>query len=159
MKQHIVSRARPATRRSGGFTLIELMVTVAIVAILASIAYPSYRESVARSARAGAKQALLENAQWLERQHTVSGVYNKLGDGTTISNSQLPITEAPRDNAAKSYDIAFKSGDPTSTNFELRAAPKGSMTGDKCGTLTLTQAGTRGVSGASGVDAAYCWDK
>jgi len=159
MTQQLTHPAPGAAGSARGFTLIELMVTVAIVAILASIAYPSYRESVNRSARAGAKQALLENAQWLERQHTVSGVYNRLGDGTTIGNTQLPITEAPRDNSAKSYDIAFKSGEPTSTTFELRAVPKSSMTGDKCGTLTLTHAGTRGVTGASGVDAAYCWDK
>ena len=148
-------------RTARGFTLIELMVTVAIVAILASIAYPSYRDSVDRSRRSDAKAVLLEDAQWLERQYTISNAYNKLGDagGTTIDDTQLPVKEAPK-SGSRTYDIKFKTGEPTATTFVLYAAPKGAMADDKCGTLTLSHTGERGITGAaSGVTAEQCWDR
>lgn len=145
-----------------GFTLIELVIAVAIVAILAAIALPSYRESTARSQRNSAKAVLLENAQWLERQYTVSNRYDKKGDsgGTTINSAALPITESPRDSGSKTYDVTFADGYPTASEYTLKATPKGSMNGDKCGTLTLDQAGNRGlVNQTAGVTAAECWDR
>lgn len=149
---------RPLAR---GFTLIELMVTVAIIAILAAVAYPSYKDSVDRSRRSDAKAVLLENAQWLERQYTISNAYNKLGDsgGTTINNDQLPVKEAPK-NGNKTYDIKFKTDEPTATSFVLEAQPKGSMSDDKCGTLTLSQTGERDIKNqATGVTKEQCWDR
>jgi type IV pilus assembly protein PilE len=143
------------TRASGGFTLIELMIVVAIVAVLAAVAFPSYQETVARSRRADAKAVLMENAQWMERQYTVSNDYTKKGDGTAIA---LPVTEAPRDGSAKSYDIAFAASSPTTGAFTLTATPKNSMTGDKCGTFTLTNTGGKGLSGATATQA-FCWEK
>ena len=62
-------RRRPVSR---GFTLIEMMVVVAIIAILAAVAYPSYRDSVARGRRSDAKAVLTEAAQWVEREYTRS---------------------------------------------------------------------------------------
>ncbi|MFZ5543608.1 MAG: type IV pilin protein [Pseudomonadota bacterium] len=145
-----------------GFTLIELMITVAIVAILAAIAYPSYRDSVDRSRRGDAKAVLLENAQWLERQYTVSSAYNKLGHsgGAAITSASLPVREAPKDSSTKTYDISFKAGEPTASSFVLYAVPKGPMAADKCGTLSLSQTGARDVvNAASGVSAADCWGR
>ena len=57
-------------RKHQGFTLIELMIVVAVIGILASIAYPSYREYVAKSRRAEAKTVLLSAQQWMERFYT-----------------------------------------------------------------------------------------
>jgi type IV pilus assembly protein PilE len=139
-----------AGRASSGFTLIEVMIVVAIVAILSAIAYPSYRESVARGNRAGAKQALLDNAQWLERQFTVSNTY--------VISGSLPLTEAPKD-GAKTYDIDFVTDQPTASTFTLKATPKNSMTGDKCGTLTLTQTGARGLGSDATASVADCWNR
>ena len=58
-----------------GFTLIELMIVVAVVAILSSIAYPSYTEYVRRGHRAEARAGLLQGQQWLERAATATGTY------------------------------------------------------------------------------------
>ena len=56
-----------------GFTLIELMIVVAVVSILSAIAYPSYAEYVRRGHRSDAKAGLLQAQQWLERAATASG--------------------------------------------------------------------------------------
>jgi type IV pilus assembly protein PilE len=146
------------SRTSRGFTLIELMIVVAIVAILAAVAYPTYRDSVERARRADAKSVLMEAAQWIERQYTLSNAYNKLGDGSVLNTAALPaqLREAPKDGASKYYDIQF-AANPTTTAYTLQAVPKNSMTGDKCGTLTLTEAGTKSATGTAGAD--WCWSK
>jgi type IV pilus assembly protein PilE len=142
-------------RRPLGFTLIELMIVVAIVAILAAIAYPSYRDQVARSRRADAKAVLLETAQWIERQYTISNAYDKKGDLTALNNAALPYTEAPKEGSAKYYNISFSAG-PTTSTYTLQAVPKNAMTGDSCGTFTLTNTGLKGVSAST---VAACWDR
>ena len=68
--------------RTGGFTLIELMIAVAIIAILATIAYPSYRQQVLKSQRTEAKTALSDAAQRLERCYTQFNAYNDTDDCT-----------------------------------------------------------------------------
>ena len=142
-------------RPSRGFTLIEVMIVVAIVAILASIALPSYLESVKRGRRADAKTALLENAQWLEKQYSVSFNYGKDAAGNDITSARLPVQTVPR-TAAAFYNVAF-AATPTAETFTLQAVPTGSMANDRCGTLTLDNAGRRG-QGNTGTEA-LCWDK
>ena len=119
-------------RTALGFTLIELMITVAVVAILAAVAIPSYSEHVRKSRRAQAKADLVELAQQLERFHTVQNTYN----GMT-----LPFTQSPRD--GKSYYTLSLSGAATSSSFTLQAVPGTGQDKDKCGTLTLDQAGRK----------------
>jgi len=158
VKPTMTARRHPRRAAPGGFTLIELMIVVAIVAVLAAVAYPVYRDSVDRARRADAKSVLMEAAQWIERQYTLSNSYAKLGDGSVLDSAALPapLHEAPKDGASKYYDIQF-AANPTATEYTLQAVPKNSMTGDKCGTLTLTQAGTKGATGTAG--AAWCWAK
>ncbi|MDR8014851.1 type IV pilin protein [Ectopseudomonas guguanensis] len=137
--------------KSAGFTLIEVMIVVAIIGIIAAIGYPSYQEHVRKARRADAQTALMELAQFMERHYTANGRY------LTSANAAptLPFTEAPKDGASKSYDLAFAASSPTANSYTLQATPKNSMAGDKCGTLTLTNTGAKGQ--ATGATMADCW--
>src|SRR5256885_8577851 len=143
----------PIARR--GFTLIEAMIVVAIIAILAVIAYPSYASHAARAKRADAKAVLLEMAQWMERQYTVTSTYNTFGDGAAITSDRLPLKQSPRSGAA-AYNISFVAGQPTPSTFVLQAVPQGTMASDACGTLTLSNTGVRGATTGT---TANCWDR
>jgi type IV pilus assembly protein PilE len=130
------------------------MIVVAIITILAAVAYPSYVQHAARARRADAKAALLEMAQWMERQYTVTSTYNTFGDGNAITSSKLPVQQSPR-SGAPAYAIGFAAGEPTASTYVLQAVPQGVMAGDACGTLTLNNTGVRG----SASTAATCWDR
>ena len=153
-----------ARARAGGFTLIEVMIAVAIIGILAAIAYPSYIEHVRKSRRTAAKSALSEAAQFLERNMTLYNCYNYKSAlecakqaGTTIT---LPSTwqSLPADGSGM-YELSFSANSPTANTYELKAVPKtGSpQAADACGQLTLDNKGVRGVSGGTNTNAAQCW--
>lgn len=134
-----------------GVTLIELVIVVVIVGILAAIAYPSYVEYVKRGNRAEAKSILLENAQFLERNYTTANRYDQDSGGAAIV---LPYTTSPKTGTTK-YNIAAAYGAAPAQTFTLSATPTGSMTGDACGIITLTNTGVKGAGGS--VD--LCWSK
>ncbi|NMM28346.1 MAG: type IV pilin protein [Glaciimonas sp.] len=135
---------RPSSR-SSGFTLIELMVTVAIVAILASIALPAYTSYVARAKRADARTQLLQVAQFMQRFYSANDTFTQDRANHAVIN-QIPgsLKQSPADGTAI-YNLSMPT--LTSASYVLRMAPVtgGSMAADSCGTFTLTSAGVRGV--------------
>lgn len=138
---------------SKGFTLIELMIVVAVVAILSAIAYPSYVEYVMRGHRADARAALLQAQLWMERAATANGVYP----------TALPASLTWANDTSKRYTLSLAAGGSNAA-FTLQATPKANsaQTKDKCGTLTLTHTGTRDIANkpsASTMTATDCWKR
>jgi len=134
------------SRRVGGFTLIELMITVAILAILAAVALPAYKEQIARGKRSDVQTVLIENAAYMQRYYAANNSY------VGAAAASMPAAQSPRTGTAN-YTIA----DPTTTQstFTLTATPVNSMASDKCGNFTYDNLGQKGVSGTQSVSS--CW--
>ena len=146
--------------RTTGFTLIEVMIVVAIVALLVTIAYPSYEDSVKKTRRGDAQASLVGLASALQRFYTESSPPSYAGAAASGPPgpplSAVYPSEAPLDGATKYYDLRINSADASS--YELRAEPKGVQSDDKCGKLTLMATGQRGITnGATGITWQDCW--
>jgi type IV pilus assembly protein PilE len=149
-----------AKRTNAGFTLIELMIVVAIVGILAAIAYPSYSQYIIRSHRNVAKGDLMELQQWMERNYTLTNRYDRLPNGAALNAAQLPFTSSPRDPGSTARYIISFSVVPTTVQYTLLATAQAVQNDAQCGNLTLSSSGVRGASGAStAAEINECWSK
>jgi type IV pilus assembly protein PilE len=129
-------------RCAGGFTLIELMVTLTIMALLTSLAIPTYRHYVQRTHRAEAAAGLLQLAVCQERLHASEGQYR--------TGSCLPADTGR-------YDFELQlTGSPVGQHFRAQARPRGAQADDPCGTLVIENTGLRRSTGED-ADARRCW--
>jgi type IV pilus assembly protein PilE len=135
-----------------GFTLIELMIVVAVVGILAAIAYPSYQEQIRQSRRAEVTAVLLEAAQFMERFYTLNSRYDQTSAAVAVD---LPanLKQSPQDGANLYYNVTLSA--VTQNSFTLQAAPVNAQAGDGCGNLTLTNTGLRAKTGTLPLE--RCW--
>ena len=122
---------------SRGFTLIELMIAVAIVGLLAAVAYPSYTEYVKKTRRAEAAAILLEAAQIAERQFSQTGSY-----------AGAPIPSQSPSGGSAAYNVALNT-DPADPlvlggfSISASAVSGGSMAGDTCADMSVNGLGER----------------
>lgn len=123
-------------KRQRGFTLIELMIVVAVIAILSAIALPAYQEYVKRSQRAEARAAILKADGWLERFYGENNRYNN-GSATGNNLFSAAFGNVPATGAAR-YTISLV---VDTSSYTITATPTGSMDGDYCGAYTKGNAG------------------
>ena len=121
-------------RQTKGFTLIELMIVVAIVAILAAIAIPTYEEQVRKGRRADAARAVGQLQLDLERWRAENPSYANCAGAGCGSGTYPPIP------LSDYYTIAIPAGAATPTDYQITATPAGVQVGDRCGVLTATRA-------------------
>lgn len=129
-----------------GFSLIELVVVLAIAAVLAAVAIPNFSDHLARTRRLRAQADLLEAAQYLQRFRSVHGSF----DGAELPP---PLTRSPAD-GRPSYAIALAVIDGGAA-YRLTARPVGSQARDACGALVLHANGRK--SNASAMAVSACW--
>ena len=157
---------RSTITKQRGFTLIELMITVAVIAILSAIALPSYNAYVLKSHRAEAKNTLLAVAQRLEQIYTLESRYDVSRDaaGAVIAVNDALIgtwglDQVPLNGTAR-YTIGFAAA-PTTTTFTLIATPAGVQASDTCGVMSLDNRNLKGAAGQNNRHQATreCWDR
>lgn len=148
MKQ---SFAPSLSRVQRGFTLIELMIAIAIIGILVGIAVPTYQDSVRKSRRGQAKADLVQIAQGMERYYTEGNTYV----GADLSKIWGPNLQSPSTGTSR-YTISFQAA-ATASTFVLQAVPVAGagQDKDKCGTLTIDNVGRKTPNTSGKED---CWN-
>ena len=121
-----------------GFTLIELMITVAIVGILAAIAYPSYTQYVLRGYRSEGNAMLNDAAARMERFYAQNNSY---ATATTLASIGITNANSPNNK------YTLQAPTVTATTYSLQVTPQGAQTSDTCGTLAVDQTGTKTSTG------------
>lgn len=132
-----------------GFTMVELMVVVMIVAVLALIALPNYLNSVTKSNRRAAAGCTIEAAQFMERFYTTNLRYDQSRAGAAPVLPQVTCSNSPL------YSFALR--DLTTTTYTIAATPQGAQASrdTSCGELSINQAGIKSKTGTATV--AECW--
>jgi len=138
-------RRAVSRQNSRGFTLVELLVALAVFAILTAIAYPMYQDQVRKARRSAVKGSMLQISQFMERQYTESMSYNSDAGGNAVNNisdvfNAASFLESP-DEIQRYYNLSFAA--LSSGAYTIQAAPKSGQDSDKCGTLGYSSTGNR----------------
>jgi type IV pilus assembly protein PilE len=153
------SSSRMGGPRSGGFTLVELMITVVILAIIVAIALPSYQAQTQKARRTDARNALLDIAGREERFLSVSNAYSQLPSDVGYGGGAWPQNVTPNSYYSVTVTVpapGFPAGTPS---FLVSATPINVQASDTtCATFTVNQIGQQTAQNAGGVDtSATCW--
>jgi type IV pilus assembly protein PilE len=140
-----------ATSEASGFSLPELLTTLAILAVLTALAVPAYTEYVNRGRRFEARAGLLEAAHWLERWRTERGRYDD-PDNVNQPPPDFPWRQIPLQGAAN-YNVALIT---TPASYRITATP--TRTADDCESLSIDETGLRGFTGPRG-SLEVCWNR
>jgi type IV pilus assembly protein PilE len=148
----------PSMQRHRGFTLVELMITVVILAIIVGIAVPAYTQQIQKSRRTDARNALLDIAGREERFLSVSNAYSQLPTDVGYTGVAWPQTVSNG-----YYTVTVVTPNPgfpaTTPSFLITATPIGVQAGDTtCATFTVNQIGQQTAQNSGGTDtSATCW--
>jgi len=147
-------------RRMAGFTLIELMVTVVVAAILVSIAVPSYQSQVRKSRRTEARNAVMDLAAREERYYSVNNAYTDLALQLGYGQDNAAITDRPIGSGYYTVSVTASAPDPAATpptraGFKITATAVGTQLKDTtCQTFAVDDVGTQ----TSTPSATECWN-
>jgi type IV pilus assembly protein PilE len=138
-----------------GFTLIELMIVVVVIAVLSAIAVPSYKYFVTRAKRAAARTAIQNMAQQQERYFTQNNGYLAIASGSTAASGW--VNYVGDSYTARTYDLTVTVAAAATTlaaAFTISAAPTNGFSDTTCNTLSLTSAGLQAPTSPSD-----CWQR
>jgi type IV pilus assembly protein PilE len=147
----------PAQRSPSGFTLIELMVVVAVIAIITAVAYPSYTEHLVKAKRAEGKTALLKAMQLEERAYTSNGTYQT--NLVPLFGANAAPVRSGENPAEGNYDLTAEADPDLQQGVKITATPRTGVFSDPdCGVLTLNSVGQRTFASTNGKGTKdRCW--